>query len=331
LKNVLVTGATGAIGPVMVRQLLEHNCQVRALVRHPPAADTWPAAVQIHQGDITDSQALRAAVTGVDIVFHLAAKLHVSEPIPTLHAEYQRVNVEGTRRLAGVAQAAGVRRLVFFSTISVYGPSRPGDVLDESTPPQPQSPYAQSKLLAEEIVLGANQGKTNDPLAVVLRLAAVYGPRVRGNYARLVAALQRGWFVPLGHGRNRRTLVYDQDVATAALLAAERPQAAGQVYNVTDGQIYTFNEILAAICEALGRPPPRYHLPTPPVRFLAGVVESAFRLAGKRPLVDRATVDKMLEDVAVSGEKIQRELGFRPRFDLSSGWRETARQMAGWG
>ena len=79
---------------------------------------------------------------------------------------------------------------------------------------------------------------------------------------------------------------------------------------------------------ALGRCPLRYRFPATPFRLLAGVVENGFKLARKSPPVGRATVDKLLEDVAVSGEKIQRELGFRPRYDLLTSWRESVQRMA---
>ena len=326
-RLALVTGATGAVGPALVWRLHEEGYRVRILTRRPSPSIALPESIQVVVGDITDDQAVRRATADAAVVFHLAAKLHINDPSPSLRAEYERVNVEGTRRLVEAARAAGVCRLVFFSTVCVYGPGQPGHVLDETSPLCPQTLYAQTKRQAEEIVLAARQECTAVPLGVVLRLAAVYGPRIKGNYARLVAALRKGWFIPLGTGDNRRTLVYDQDVATAALLVAEHPQAAGQVYNVTDGAVHTFNDILAAICRALGRRSPRYCLPVAPVRVMAGLLEDSVRLAGRRSPIGRATIDKLLEDVAISGYKIQ-DLGFCPRFDLVTGWQETVRQMS---
>jgi UDP-glucose 4-epimerase len=133
--------------------------------------------------------------------------------------------------------------------------------------------------------------------------------------------------VPVGPGRNRRTLVYDRDSVEAAILAGRHPDAAGQIYNVSDGQFHTVNEIIAAICAALGRRPPRFAMPVGPVRAAAAVLEQAARLAGRRPAIGRATVDKYTEDVAVAGQRIQTRLGFAPQFDLRQGWLETVRLM----
>lgn len=328
-STVLVTGATGAIGPILVQHLLSQGFQVRALVRQPPLAGVLPAAVQLFLGDLTDIKALHTATTGAEVVFHLAAKLHINNPAPTLQAAYQQVNEEGTRCLIDVAQTTGVHRVVVFSSIAVYGPSQPGETFNEQTPVRPQTWYAQSKCQAEAIALSAKRGDTGEPLAVVLRLAAVYGARMKGNYARLAAALRKQRFISPGPGTNRRTLVYEQDVATAALLAAQHPHAGGQIYNVTDGDIHTFQDILSALCQALGRRPPRYHLPVAPMYFLASVLEKSFRWVGKEPPLGRATVQKILEDVAVSGDKLQRDLGFRPQFPLTRGWQETIGALYG--
>ena len=161
----------------------------------------------------------------------------------------------------------------------------------------------------------------------MLRLAAIYGPHMKGNYVRLIRVIRKGLFIPIGNGSNPRTLVHERDVATAAILAARHPQAAGQVYNVTDGQIHTIGEIVNSICRVLNKPLPRFHLPTCPVRFLAGVVEDLFHFAGRRPPIARATVDKLVESLAVSSEKFRREMDFLPEFDLAEGWQNTIKHL----
>jgi UDP-glucose 4-epimerase len=167
------------------------------------------------------------------------------------------------------------------------------------------------------------------PLGTVLRFAAIYGSRIKGNYQRLVQALARRRFILIGDGRNRRTLIYDRDVARAALLAVQHPNAAGKVYNVSDGQFHTLKEIIVAICQALGRTPPRFSVPVGPARFMAGLMEDTFQLLGRKSPIGRDTIDKYTEDIAVDSRLIQRELGFRPQFDLKTGWEETIRKMQG--
>lgn len=325
--SCLVTGATGVLGPQLVEALVDRGFKVRVLVRQYPLSNLFPPGVTSVEGDLLDRDALQKATSGIDRVFHLAAKLHVNNPDAALKDEYQRVNFEGTQLLLDQALAAGVRRFVYFSTISVYGPSQPGQVFSEVDTPAPNGIYAQTKYEAERCVLGARRPETRAPIGVVLRIAAIYGPHMKGNYPKLIRAISKGFFIPLGNGSNRRTLVHERDVVVAALLAAVHPQAAGHVYNVTDGQIHTFGEIMTTICQVLNKQSPRFHLPTTPVRFLAGVAEDAFRFVGIRSPIVRATVDKLVEDMAVTGEKFQREMNFQPQFDLAEGWRDTIKQL----
>ena len=164
-------------------------------------------------------------------------------------------------------------------------------------------------------------------LGTVLRLGAVYGSRIKGNYERLTQALARNRFIPIGNGLNRRTLVYDKDVGRAAALAVSHPAAAGRVFNVTDGAFHTLNEIIESICSALGRKPPQLSLPNSPTRALVGLVEKGSRSIGIKPPVTREMIDKYTEDIAVDGSFIQKELGFMPQYDLKTGWEEMIREM----
>ncbi len=218
-----------------------------------------------------------------------------------------------------------MKRVVLFSTIAVYGPSD-GCVLNEMSPTHPDTFYAQTKLSAEQIILHA-KGPDGQPLGTVLRLGAVYGSRIKGNYERLVRALACHRFIPIGSGLNRRTLVYDKDVGRAAALAVSHPAAAGRVFNVTDGEFHTMNDIIATICQALGRKPPRLSLPVGPTRGLIGLVETGCRSIGLKPPITRAIIDKYTEDIAVDSSLIQKELGFVPQYDLKAGWEETIREM----
>src|SRR4051794_3615511 len=133
-RHALVTGATGAVGHGLVEHLLAAQWPVRILVRTPPPRDSFTGSVAGQVGDINDPGAVRAALRGIDTVYHLAAQLHINNPGPQLRDQYERVNVAGTRLLLDEARAAGVRRFVFFSTINVYGTAAPGQVFDEDSP-----------------------------------------------------------------------------------------------------------------------------------------------------------------------------------------------------
>jgi len=322
---VLVTGATGAVGPRVVAALLESGCRVRTLSLDALHEGAWPADVDARLGDITDPAAVQTAMVGVDGVIHLAALLHIVTPPPELRSRYERINVGGTANVVEAARQARVGRVVFFSTIAVYGASA-GGVLTEDSPLRPDSFYAQTKVDAERIVLSAKHAD-GTPLGTVLRLGAVYGARIKGNYRRLLLSLARGRFIPIGAGTNRRTLVYDKDVARAALLALRNPGVGGSVFNITDGRYHSMNNIIETLCDALGRRPPQLSLPLGPIRFLAGLIEDGAHLFSRTAPIVRATVDKYTEDVAVDGRKFCTQTGFVPKYDLAAGWRETVDEM----
>jgi len=323
--NILVTGATGAIGPSVLNALLEAGHRVRAFSLEAPETGLFPHGVEAIVGDITDQRAVQAAMQGMEAVVHMAALLHIVNPPPAMHAAYERINVGGTQTVVDAAVQAGLRRIVFFSTIAVYGPSG-GCVLDEMSEPHPDTPYARTKLSAERIVLNA-KARDGRPLGTVLRLGAVYGPRIKGNYARLLHALQRRRFLSVGRGLNRRSLVHVKDVGRAAATAVAHPGAAGRIYNVTDGAYHTLNEIIACMCSALGRRPPLLSLPIVPTRMAIHLMEALSRAFGFKEPGLKEMIDKYTEDIAVDGILIRQELGFVPRYNLQAGWKETILEM----
>lgn len=323
--TALVTGASGALGYVLVESLLRSGKRVRVLTRRPIGSDYFSLPIDSVLGDIADRNTVTRAAAGMDVVFHLAALLHVTNPDPALRAEYKRVNVEGTQSLVEAAKSEGVSRLVFFSTIAVYG-STAGRISDEMTQPCPDGPYAETKLIAENIALDA-RSSSGEQLACVLRLAAVYGPRMKGNYRRLAHSVARGRFVPIGDGCNRRTLIHEHDVAHAAILAAEHAQSPGKIFNVTDGRIHSVKDILGAICSGLDRQPPAWRIPVGLAKFGGMLADLALFAAGRKNISMQTMLIKYLEDVAISGAKFQHDLGFRPRYDLLAGWQQTVAAM----
>lgn len=322
---ILVTGATGAVGPHVVTALCGAGYKVRTFSIDAPQPGLWPVDVESIVGDITDALSLQSATQGVDAVVHMAALLHIINPLPGLQEKYERINVGGTAAVVKAAIRAGVKRVVLFSTIAVYGLTD-GRIVTESTRPNPDTFYAQTKLAAERIVLMAKDADGRQ-IGTVLRLGAVYGPRIKGNYQRLLESLDRGRFIPIGKGTNRRTLVYVKDVARATVLALQHPAAAGKVFNVSDGEFHTLEDIIGIMCQALGRQSPQISLPVGPVRFAAGVVEDIAHLVGVRSPIMRETIDKYTEDVAVDSRSIQNELGFRPEYDLLAGWKDAVQEM----
>jgi nucleoside-diphosphate-sugar epimerase len=323
--KVLVTGATGAIGPNVVIALSEAGYMVRTLSIDSPTMGVWSDNVETCIGDITDVKAMQSAMEGIDSVVHLAALLHVVNPPAVLQDKYERINVGGTSAMMAAAIRAGVKRVVIFSTIAVYGQSD-GRILTEDSLPHPNTFYSQTKFAAENIVLEATS-LDGRPIGTVLRLAAVYGSRIKGNYQRLLQSLARRRFIPIGNGANRRTLVYVKDTARAAVLALQHPAAAGKIFNISDGEFHTLRDIISTMCQVLGRKPPSFSLPIAPMRFAAGALENVSRLVGCQPPIVRETIDKYTEDLAVDSQLIHKELGFTPEYNLLAGWQAAIQEM----
>jgi len=317
---VLATGASGALGPAVVDVMLSAGYRVRTLSIDPLPDIIREQGVEDITGDITDVHCVRQAMKDVKLVIHLASLLHISD-VSGMDEKYERVNVDGTLSVVKEALKAGVDRIVFISTIAVYGQSN-GIIVNEDTVPKPDTVYAKTKFSAENIVLSAT-GSDGSPIGVVLRFGAIYGPRMKGNYRRLTHSLASGFFLPVGKGKNRRTLVYDRDAARAVLLAVEHPNALGKIFNVSDGKFHTVHDILLTICRVLGKRPPLLSLPLGAVRITAAVAEQVARYLGSRAPITSAVIDKYVEDIAVESRLISDELGFTPQYGLEEGWRES--------
>jgi nucleoside-diphosphate-sugar epimerase len=315
--TILVTGATGTIGPTLVQQLLTQGYTVRTFNRRPTEQ---PAPVHPFHGEITDHSALRPALMGVDAVLHLAALLHIEQPSPALLPEYQRINVDGTRTLVEAATEAGVQRLVYFSTVKVYGVAR-REPVTEVMNPQPTTLYAQTKLAGEQIVLAQQQIEP-----VVLRLSAIFGPRVRGSWSRLVGAVRRGIFLPVGDMANRRSLTAVEDVAVAAQLALRHPAMTGFIYNLVGYEDPSLHDILQAMYSAAGRTMPPLRLPTSLVGAGVTLGEGLFHRMGRRFPVPREAFEQLIQDEVYSGAKL-RGLGFAPQQSLLESWQQAMRGM----
>lgn len=323
-KSCIITGGTGAVGPAIARAFQEVGYAVTVASRTAPAKGALPEGARHAHLDVAEDGSYGALYDGVDVVVHLASLLHNNHPGESLRPAYERVNVAGTRKVMQHARAGGVRRVIVASSISVYGYDR-GELLTEASEPHPDTLYGQTKLEAEKVALDSTDG-SGQQLATVVRLSAVYGPGMKGNYMTLLHALARGRFVPIGPGNNARTLVHSEDVARAILLVAESQEAAGQTYNVTDGEVHSLREILEAMCVALERPFPRAFLPVGLVRGGAIPADLLLKVAGS-PRRISTLLDKYLEDVRVSGKRLSADLGFAPRFNLTTGWQNTVSRL----
>lgn len=301
-----MTGASGFIGQALCAAAAAGH-RVRRAVRRAEGDD--PASVTV--GELAPETDWRRALEGVQCVVHLAARTHVlSETARDPLAEYRRVNVEGTLRLAEQAAQAGVRRLVFMSSVKVNGEStqRPFTERDD---PRPEDGYGFSKRDAER-ALGRVSGTTGMEV-VILRPPLVYGPGVKGNFLRLLDVVARRVPLPLASIRNRRSLIYVGNLVDAVLAAIASPRAAGGTYLLSDGEDVSTPELVREMARALGVAPRLLPCPSSWLK-LAGAV------TGRRAAVARLTGSLQVDSTAA-----HRDLEWRPRYTLAQGLAATAR------
>ncbi len=315
-STVLVTGASGFLGSHVTAALLERGIRVTGMVRRPDAAlpsGTIPVVVQ----GLDDLAGIRRALSAMDGVIHLAARVHEGSAPDDL-AAFRAVNLEGTRSLVEEAIGAGVRTFAFFSSVKAVGESTEIP-WTELTPPAPVDSYGITKLEAETVVreLAAKHGVH----APILRLPLVYGPRMKANALRLFDLVDRGLPLPLGGIRNRRSLLFSGNLVAALFAALENP-AGNDTFFVSDGEDLSTPELIQAIGRALGRRTPLFPIPSGLLRATGRVGDS---VTSARPFpITTATLDRLFGSLTVDGSKLRRVTGYAPPFSVAEGLRLTA-------
>jgi len=324
--KVLVTGATGFTGGHLARHLLAGGDQVRALVRDPAAArDLADAGVELVPGDLERREDLDAAVTGVEVVYHVAA-LYRQAGLP--ESTYRRVNAESAGWIVRAAAAAGARRVVHCSTVGVHGDiERPP--ASESAPLRPGDVYQVTKLEGERLAQAA-ASETEIELTIV-RPSGIYGPGDR-RLLKLFRGVARRRFVILGDGEIFYHLTHVDDLVEGFRLAGSVPGAAGRAYILAGGEVTTLNELVQIIAEVARVPPPRMHLPVWPFWTAGAICEALCAPFGLEPPIYRRRVDFFTKSRAFDITRARAELGFAPRIDLRTGIAGTldSYRRAGW-
>ncbi|QXW17934.1 SDR family oxidoreductase [Comamonas aquatica] len=297
--KLLLTGASGFIGQAVLQQFSQRGMSVRPVYRSVSKASGVAGAevVPSLDGDSDWSAALKM----VDVVVHAAARAHImrDEALDPL-IEYRRVNVQGTLNLAQQAAAAGVRRFVFISSIKVNGEGTlPGQPFKADDVPAPVDAYGISKAEAEAGLWQIAQATGME--LVIIRPVLVYGPGVKGNLASMLRWVQRAVPLPLGAvTTNRRSLVALDNLVDLIVLCTQHPQAANQVFLVSDGSDVSTTELLCRMAAAVQRPARLWPVPV-------GLLHLGARLLGKQ-----AVAQRLLGSLQVDIVKNHQLLGWQP-------------------
>ncbi|RLC63260.1 MAG: epimerase [Chloroflexi bacterium] len=319
---IVVTGATGHIGNVLVRELLAAGRPVRALVM--PGDDQRPLAdldVEIVYGDITDLSSLKTAFAGAELVFHLAGIVSI---MPGMASMLERVNVGGMRYVIDACRACGVSRLVYTSSVHAIVEPPHGTVIDESLPFDPDQvlgDYARSKARATLLLL--NEVRKGGLDAVICCPTGLIGPWDYGisNIGQLILDFASGHLK--SYVRGAYDFVDVRDVARGLILAAEKGQS-GRHYIFSGAQVQV-PELMKELERNIGRPAPTYEIPFVIARA-AGVLASIYyRLLRRRPVFTAYSIDVLRSNSLVSSARARNELGFTTR-----PWQESIHDHVEW-
>lgn len=315
--KLLVTGATGFVGRCFVQTASKRpDLTITAAMRALRPTDL-PLAGQFEIGEIKATTDWNAALAGVDVVVHLAGRAHVMRETATDPLEfYREVNVMGSLSLARAAVAAGVKRMIFVSSVKVNGEGTP-----LGTPPIAQRAYSETDVPAPEDAYGISKHEAEVALrqlasatgleVVIIRPPLVYGPGVRANMLALMKIVARGLPLPLASVRNRRSLIYVENLADFILRCVDAEAAANETFLISDGTDFSTPELIRRMAEAMGRQARLFPMPV-------GLLRIGTRLARKE-----AQAQRLLGTLEINSAKAHDRLGWRPPVNLDQAFRRT--------
>lgn len=324
--RVLVTGASGLLGGAVARRLAERGDQVTVLQRRPSGS-----GLREVRGDVADPATVRQAVAGAEAVVHLAAKVNVVGP----WAEYERINVGGTRALLAAARSAGVSRFVQVSSPSVAhaGASLVGAGAGAADPRHARGSYARSKAAAEQLALAAD----SDELAVVaVRPHLVWGPGDTQLVARIVGRARSGRLPVIGSGAPLIDTTYLDNAADALVAALDRCRDVhGNAYVVSNGEPRPVAEILDALARAGGARGVTLRVPAGLAKVAGGVVEAAVGVRTRLghdvetdPPITRFLAEQLSTAHWFDQRRTRADLAWEPRVSLDEGFERLRRWYA---
>ncbi len=269
MKKIFVTGSNGFVGKALIPFLKNKDFEVVAATR-----DLY--------GDFSNQENWEKFLSGVDGVVHLAARVHImNEYSANPDVEFQKMNVEATLNLALACKKMGVKRFVYLSSVKVNGEATENVPYKASDIPAPQDAYGRSKARAEEELLKLHELGGFE--IVVIRPPLIYGPGVKANFKSLMSLIEKGYPLPFGKIRNKRSLVSVLNLCDFIALTLVHPKAAGEIYLVKDSQDYSLKEIIVEIAKALNKPTRLVSIPASLMKiilFILGKKNYSERLFG---------------------------------------------------
>lgn len=312
MTALLVTGAAGFLGSSLVDNLCRSGHSVRVVVHTSTHSFPHMRNVETVTADIRDAGKVKDLASGCSAIVHLAAKVHAIDE-PGTEKDYEDVNVEGTRHLLDAAVRSGVKRIVFASSVKVFGEATSGCV-DEIQAPDPQTAYGRSKWRAERLV--SEYAERHGLTAVSLRLPMVYGPTKKGNLYRMIDAIDRGRFPVLPRLSSVRSLLHAENFVQAVLLCLRAPGFKRTAYIVTDAEPYCVTDLYDWLRAGLGKGPPRWRVPLWLLKSGARCGDVLQALSGRPAPLTTEQLNKLIGCAWYSSAAMTHELGYQPSYSF---------------
>jgi len=319
--KTFVTGANGFIGSNLVRCLLSRGHQVKGLVLYgTDISNIQNTGCEIVYGDIRKVSGFEKHLEGIDVVFHLAAKVSDWGK----WRDFNEINVEGSKSLVESCIKKGVRKFVFISSLAVHKP-RGYENGDESAPRDNKDfPYALSKIIIEEFLEECHE-KGRIEATIIRPGVFPFGPEDMTSFYKIARAMEKGFFGYVNGGRALLCTAYVENLVEGISLAGEKNEANGKVYIIGDNRKITWKELTEIFAKHLNVSPPKISLPYFLAKGLAMLVEGVYKalsIDSPPPLTDYR-VSLVAKDFFFSSERAMKELGYLPKVSIEEGARRT--------
>lgn len=304
IRRALVTGITGLVGSHVARAFLAHDVEVIGACRRAPRAEQRISGVRYEVvGNLDRETRWDDVLSGVDVVVHAAAHAHVMSPTAADHSAYRSVNVGGTQNLAAAVRRVGVGRLVFVSSIKVNGEATPRGAFGATDKPAPRDAFGRCKADGEQVV----RDELSASNWTIVRPPLVYGPGMRGNFARMAHLVSTGLPLPFAAVRNRRSLIGVENLADLIRVMCSHPAASGKVWLASDDNDVSTPEIIRAIATEIGLPARLWPCPTWLLRTAGAVIGRG------------AEMRRLTESLYLDIEPTRQLLGWAPSVSFRDG------------
>lgn len=325
MKNILVTGANGFVGQALCQALTQKGYLVRGAFRDASkfvkASDKMGC---VAVGEIDERTDWSEAVHGIDCVVHLAARVHtMQENAADPLLEYRKINTDGLKRLLDFVGRAGVRRMIYVSTIKVNGERTTAKSFSEEDPVAPEDAYAQSKWEAERILLA--KAKETGLEVIILRIPLVYGPGVKANFLSLLKWVDRGSYLPFGAVKNQRSFLFLGNLVDAIIQSINAQQLTKEIFLLSDGEDVSTPELIRHVACALDRPPRFLFMPVFLLNGLGIIGDVIEKIMGKAMPIDSKKIGRLIDSLCVDSSKFRRAISWQPPYRMAEGLAITAK------